>query len=115
MAAFTRRGRIVVTVPKRELRLRARPPPLPVTGPQSDCGPRSRDRGPVPAAPGQRGENLAFAFDHGTQLLAVGMPARRPQLVLDGMQSEQQFTNGAGIGIAHDSLGKLEEFGARTV
>ena len=73
----------------------------------------SRDRRPKPAAPGQCGENPAFAFDHGSQLLAVGMPARRPEFVLDGMQGEQQFTNGAGIGIAHDSLGKLEEFGAR--
>jgi hypothetical protein len=67
----------------------------------------------MPATAGQHRENPAFALDHGRQLLAVGLPARRPQLVLDGLQGMQQFTNGTGIGIAHDGLGKLEEFGAR--
>ncbi|MET9312486.1 hypothetical protein ABZX12_11710 [Kribbella sp. NPDC003505] len=67
----------------------------------------------MPATAGQGDQDPPFALDHGRQLFAIGLPARRPQFVFDGVQGMEQFTNGAGIGISHDSLGKLEEFGAR--
>ncbi|MEU4606437.1 hypothetical protein AB0F43_25890 [Kribbella sp. NPDC023972] len=58
------------------------------------------------AATAQLTQSRLFAPDQGSQSIHVTSAAGSAQLVLDGVQDDDQFANGARVVIAHRSLGR---------